>query len=93
MARAVANLTILSELCIPFVKINGYFIAMKGNVEFELKEAKKAIEFLGGIEEEIFTFYLKGNIDLRNIVVIYKQNESPIGYPRCYDKIIKKPIK
>lgn len=93
VARAVANLSVLSELCIPFVNINGYFVSMKGDASLEIKEANNAIEFLGGKLENICKFYLKDNGDLRNLVVIKKIVNSPSGYPRNYDKIVKKPIK
>ncbi len=92
VARAVANLRILSELCVPFVKINGKFIAMKGEVNSEIIEANNAINVLGGRVEKIETFYLSKKNDLRNLIVVNKVKESPIGYPRIYDKIIKKPL-
>ncbi len=93
VARAVANLSVLCELCIPFVNINGYFIAMKGDASIEIKDASYAIEFLGGKLYNVCKFYLKDNNDLRNLVVIRKDIDSPSGYPRNYDKIVKKPIK
>ena len=93
VARAVANLSVLSELCIPFVKNDGYFISMKGDSALEIKEAKGAIEFLGGNLENICTFYLQNGEDIRNLVVIKKEKDTPSGYPRIFDKIVKKPIK
>lgn len=92
VARAVANLRILSELCIPFVKINGYFIAMKGKIDEELNEGINAIKFLGGniIQKQEFNLY--NNEDERMLIVIKKEKDSPEGYPRIYDKIIKKPL-
>ena len=93
VARAVANLTILSELCIPFVKNNGLFIAMKGNFDEELKDAEYAIEFLGGSIKAKISFELPILGDKRALIVISKEKESPDGYPRTYDKIMKKPLK
>ena len=93
VARAVANLSVLSELCIPFVKNSGYFISMKGDSALEIEEAKGAIRFLGGNIENIQTFFLQNGEDIRNLVVIKKEKDTPSGYPRIYDKIVKKPIK
>ena len=93
VARAVANLSVLSELCIPFVKNSGYFISMKGDSALEIEEAKGAIRFLGGNIENIQTFFLQNGEDIRNLVVIKKEKDTPNGYPRIYDKIVKKPIK
>ena len=92
VARAVANLSILSELCIPFVKKNGYFIAMKGNVAEELENAKNAIEFLGGKIDQIDSFSLPISLDNRTLIKILKEKDTPSGYPRTYEKIKKKPI-
>lgn len=93
VARAVANLCILSELCIPFVKKEGYFIAMKGNIESELKESEYAIKYLGGFVDNIINFELPITNDIRNIILIKKTMDSPQGFPRSYDKITKKPLK
>ena len=92
VARAVANLSILSELCIPFVKKNGYFIAMKGNIAEELENAKTAIEFLGGKIDQIDSFSLPISLDNRTLIKILKEKNTPSGYPRTYEKIKKKPI-
>lgn len=91
-ARAVANLNILSELCIPFVNNNGLFIAMKGNVDGEFNKAKTAIEFLGGNVEDVISFTLPISNDVRNLIIIRKIKDTPMGYPRVYDKITKKPL-
>lgn len=92
-ARAVTNMTALSELCLPFVKINGYFIALKGSNQEELEESKKAIKILGGQIEKIINFQLPHEVGERNIVCIKKQKNTPKEYPRRYDKIVKKPLK
>ena len=93
VARAVANLTILSELCIPFVNNNGLFVAMKGTLLEELNDAEYAINFLGGMVESSYQFNLPILMDGRTLIKIRKIKESPEGYPRIYDRIIKKPIK
>lgn len=93
VARAVANLQILSELCIPFTLKNGLFIAMKGNIDSELKDAEYAIKFLGGSINKIIDIKLPITNDNRKIIMIEKIVESPIGYPRSYDKITKRPLK
>lgn len=92
-ARAVANLTTLSELCLPFVKINGYFVPLKGSNEEEIKEAEYAIKTLGGQEENIVNFTLPFDGGVRNIVKIKKIQNTPIKYPRRYEKILKNPLK
>ena len=91
-SRAVANLRVLTELCIPFVKKEGLFIPLKGNVEEELKEAKDTIEFLNCelIKKETFNLYHNDNT--RNILVIKKLQETNIDNLRSYDKIVKKPL-
>ena len=92
VARAVANLNILAELCIPFVKKDGYFIAMKGDINDELINGMRAVEYLGGKLIKKQEFYLYNNEDKRILLVIKKEKDSPLGYPRIYDKIIKKPL-
>ena len=90
-ARAVSSLDILSELCIPFVKLGGRFIAMKGssgNEEFE--KAKKGIGILGGGDIKESVFMLE---DMkRYIYVVEKKKKTPSLYPRAYAKICKTPL-
>ena len=92
-ARAVTNMTALSELCLPLVKINGYFIALKGSNQDELENSKNAIKILGGQIEDTINFELPYEGGERNIVRINKQKNTPKEYPRRYDKIVKKPLK
>ena len=93
VSRAVANLTILTELCLPLTKKGGTFISMKGDATNELNEAEYAIKFLGGcIKDKIF-FNLPISDDNRTLIVIEKNNLTPKGYPRSYDKILKKSLK
>lgn len=95
-ARAVSRLNILAELCIPFVKLGGYFIAMKGAMgEEEYKEAEKGIELLGGKLEAFYEKQLyvsESETQKRTFIIIKKISETPKTYPRMYSKIIKKPL-
>lgn len=93
VSRAVANLSVLSELDIPFVKENGYFISMKGDSNEEINSSKKAIEILGGKLESINEFNLPVIKDKRIILLIKKINKTSTKYPRRYDKIIKNILK
>lgn len=92
-ARAVKNLPVLTELCLPFVKINGYFLAMKGNLKEELEESKDAIQILGGSLEEVKKLSLPIEHSTRTIIKIKKIEKTNNQYPRSYEKIIKKPLK
>jgi 16S rRNA (guanine527-N7)-methyltransferase len=81
-ARAVANLTELSEYCLPFVKVDGIFCALKGSSgEEELKEAEEIIKILGGKVEKVEKYNLP-NGDGRTLIVIRKIKETPEKYPR-----------
>lgn len=93
-ARAVAGLPVLMEFCVPFVKVGGYFICLKGpNANLELEESKAAMEVLG------VEFIEKINVDLphsdlnHNILVFKKIKNTPEKYPRKAGKPSKSPIK
>ena len=93
-ARAVANLTVLSEYLLPLTKTNGKCICMKGsNIEEECKESKKAIEILGGKIVEIEEFYLPDSDIKRNIINIKKIKLTPAKYPRKPGTPAKEPIR
>lgn len=92
-ARAVANLSTLAEFCLPFVKVGGCFICMKGTLSEELDEAKKAIDILGGEIVSVDRFLLPGTDIERNIVVIEKKKETANKYPRKAGTPAKEPIK
>lgn len=81
-ARAVANLKVLSELCLPLVKENGYFIAMKGKATEELDEAKAMIGTLGGKIEHINEFNLPLEESNRTLIKIKKEKKTDKIYPR-----------
>jgi len=88
-ARAVANLKMLSELCIPMVKVNGYFIAMKANAEEEIKESKNILNELNSTIEEVNEFNLPKEDSKRTLIKIKKTKETNKKYPRTIDKIRK----
>lgn len=89
-ARAVAKLNILSELCLPFVKKGGVFIAYKGKADEESVEAENAVKILGGKIKKEKKFSLNG--DDRTVIVIEKTNETPTEFPRANAKIKKRPL-
>ncbi len=90
-ARAVANLRLLSELCLPFVKINGYFLAMKGpNYKEELKQSSNAINLLGGKPKAIVEYQIDDMS--RTIIKIQKVKKTPNKYPRKFSKIKSNPL-
>ena len=91
-SRAVARLNILNEICLPLVKVNGYFIPMKGNLDEELKQAEKSIELLNSKIEEVITFNLPIENSVRNLVKIKKLGKNKRIYPRNFDKIKKNPL-
>lgn len=92
-ARAVANMTNLSEYCLPFLKINGEFLAMKSvSSDDELSESANAIKLLGGKIESDNKFDLVENMP-RRIIVLRKISQTPSAYPRASAKIAKFPIK
>lgn len=92
-ARAVANLSTLSEYCLPFVNIGGKFICMKaGNASDEIENAKYAINKLGGRIEIIDEFELPVINDKRTIIVISKINNTPKLFPRKAGTPSKEPL-
>ncbi|ABS35724.1 ribosomal RNA small subunit methyltransferase G [Clostridium botulinum] len=94
VSRAVANLAVLSEFCIPFVEKGGYFIAMKGpSVEEEITAATKSIEILGGKIEDIIKIDIEDTDLKHNLVIIKKVKETGKRYPRKPGIIKKNPLK
>lgn len=91
LSRAVANLSTLSEYCIPFVKVEGQFISYKsGEIEEEVNQAKKAISILGGNIREVYKFDLYEQ--KRSFVVIDKKKKTPGAYPRKAGTPTKQPL-
>ncbi|WP_296725378.1 16S rRNA (guanine(527)-N(7))-methyltransferase RsmG [Ruminococcus sp.] len=88
-ARAVANLSTLSELCIPFVKVGGSFISMKGPNE-DVSCGTNAIEILGGKLENISDYSIFD--EKRRIITVRKISQTPIKYPRNSAQIKKKEL-
>ena len=93
VSRAVARLNLLAELCLPFVKVGGVFLAMKGpGAAEELAEAASAIETLGGGAAEILPYTIPGTDQAHSIVRIRKSAPTPEKYPRRWAKIQKNPL-
>jgi len=93
VARAVAELNILLEYCMPFVKVGGYFIAQKGpNIEEEMNRGQKAIEILGGKLVEKIDIPLPFSEINHNIVIIKKIKQTPTKYPRKAGTPTKSPL-
>ena len=93
-SRAVAPLNVLMEYMLPFVKKGGKCICMKGsNAANEIKEAKKAIETLGGTIEKVEEFALPNTDINRTIIIVKKTKETPKKYPRKPGTPSKEPIK
>lgn len=92
-ARAVANMTILSEYCLPLVKKGGYFIALKGpKAEDELDDSKKALEVLGGREVKSVELNLPASDEERTLILVEKVKTTPKKYPRQAGTPRRKPI-
>ena len=93
VSRAVSNISTLMEYMLPFVRIGGKAICMKGpNYENELQDADKAINILGGKIHKIEEIIINENMT-RNIIIIKKIKETPSKYPRKQGKPLKEPIK
>lgn len=93
VSRAVANLSTLSEYCLPFVKVGGKFISYKANeVEEETKQAEYALEVLGGACVDIQKFQLPDSEMNRAFVIIEKKKRTPATYPRKAGTPSKKPL-
>ena len=93
ISRAVAQLNTLSEYCLPFVKVGGHFISMKGpDVEEELEMSKKAIGLLGGrIIDTIYAEIPESDI-VHSLIIIEKIKQTPTKYPRAGGKPRKNPL-
>ena len=92
-SRAVANLRMLSELCLPLVKVGGYFLAMKSvESDGEIDEAKKAIATLGGRVEKCVDYAIPSTDVRHRLVFVQKVAETPKKFPRAFAKIKKSPL-
>ena len=93
ISRAVASLDTLSEYSLPFVKVGGYFISMKGpDFDEELSEAEKGIKILGGRIEDTKLITLPGSDITPSLIIIEKIKETPTKYPRGGGKPKKNPL-
>lgn len=93
LSRAVAPLNVLSELCLPYVKVGGKFIAMKSvNCDDEVKEAENAIKLLGGKVENVIDYTLPKTDVIHRLVIISKVKETNKKYPRRFNKISANPL-
>lgn len=94
VSRAVANMSVLSELCIPYVKLGSYFIALKGPaLDSELKDSYGPISKLGGSIYKIIPVKIEGSDLNHNLVVVNKVKTTPLKYPRKAGIIKKVPLK
>lgn len=93
-SRAVANMSVLSEFCLPYVKVGGNFIALKGPaVDQEIKESMNAIKLLGGEFVNVCEVSIEGTELRHNLVVVKKIKECSKTYPRKAGLITKNPLK
>ena len=93
VSRAVANLATLSEYCLPYVKVNGYFISYKsGEIDQELLDGNKAISLLGGKLSDVVKFQLPGSDINRSFVKIEKKQSTSKKYPRKAGLPAKEPL-
>jgi len=92
LARAVGRLNVLVEMALPYLRMNGYFVAYKSiHYQEELKDAQKAIALLGGKVEKVVEYAL--NDELKHVYILIKKvKKTPKGYPRHFSKIKKKPL-
>ena len=89
-ARAVAPMNVLAEYCLPFVKVGGYFVALKGSTD-DTEDAKNAIATLGGEITDNISYKLNGT-EPRSIVIVKKISQTPTQFPRKSKKISTKPL-
>ena len=92
-ARAVANLRVLCELCLPFVKVGGHFLAMKSTgSDQELADAAHAVQLLGGKVVQVEDYPIPGTEITHRLIVVEKLAPTLKGYPRRWAKIQKEPL-
>ena len=93
VSRALARLNVLCELCLPYVKKGGLFIAMKGpELAAELEEAKTAIRLLGASVDKRIDYTVPGTDIVHNAVIIRKTSDTPKRFPRRWAQIKKAPL-
>ena len=88
VSRALASMPMLAELCLPYVKVGGMFMAMKSNkTDEEIEAAEKIIHTLGGDKPFVMDYKLPDTDVFHRIVTVYKGRPTPKGYPRKWTKI------
>lgn len=93
VSRAVANLSTLSEYCLPYVRVGGTFASYKsGEIQEEVKQSKKAIQILGGKLREVVKFQLPGSDISRSFVTIHKEKNTGKKFPRKAGLPGKEPL-
>ena len=93
VSRAVARLNVLCELCLPFVRVGGIFIAMKAEkAEIEISESESAIIALGGQLQKCIDYTIPDTDIIRRAVIISKTDATPVEFPRRFAKIQKQPL-
>ena len=93
VSRAVANLPMLAELCLPYVKVGGWFCPMKSTrSDEELAQAANAIKVLGGSVEGVYDYTIPGTDIVQRIIKIKKIKATPAKYPRRFAKIKQQPL-
>lgn len=94
VSRAVANLAVLSEYCLPYVSVEGYFLPYKsGDIQREIDESRKAVKILGGSVEDVVSFEIPGTDIHRTILKIRKKTAAPKRFPRKAGLPSKEPIR
>ena len=92
-ARAVANLPVLAELCLPLLKTGGYFLALKGSTApAEWEQSASGIAKLGGEFRDMLPYTVPGDPNLRYFLIIQKKSPTPPKYPRHFSQIKKNPL-
>lgn len=93
VSRAVSHMQVLAELCLPYVAVGGFFLAMKGpNCADEIAAATRGISILGGGEPQIHPYTIPGTDIVHSLVVVEKVAHTPSQYPRRFAKIQKEPL-
>lgn len=93
VSRAVANLSTLSEYCLPYIQVGGIFIPYKsGEIDDEVEQSKKAVRILGGNIKEVMKFELPGTDIHRSFVLIHKEQHTQKKYPRKAGIPAKEPL-
>lgn len=93
VTRAVSNLSVISEYCLPLVKVGGYFIPYKSKeYEDEIFKYEMAVEELGGAIDDVALFNLPDTDIFRSLILIFKDDNTPAKYPRRSGMPLKKPL-